>query len=121
MIAAPPAWGTPEIYVNLIQVQDLLGYPLACTGDLPIIFFFHLTTGEGRLRDVFAVEALQDALRCDALHQGQDPQDVQAGHHQAVPRQPQLMRFVMTTEVQLYHFFYYSGGQVHPVAVEIGY
>ena len=31
------------------------------------------------------------------------------------------MRFVMTTEVQLYYFFYYSGGQVHPVAVEIGY
>ena len=49
-------------------------------------------TGEGRLRDVFSVEALQDALRRDALDAGQDPQDVEAGHHQAVPRQPQLDR-----------------------------
>ena len=31
------------------------------------------------------------------------------------------MRSVATTEVQHYYFFYYSGGQVHPVAVEIGY
>ena len=38
--SCPPAWGTPKIYVNPIQVQDLLGYPVACTGDLPIIFSF---------------------------------------------------------------------------------
>ena len=49
-----------------------------------------LPAGEGRLRDVFPVEALQDALHRDAVDEGQDTQDVEAGHHQAVPRQPQL-------------------------------